>query len=418
LIGHSPNTKGSLFPSFVKSLVAAALLGCMHLLIGLLPGSPLALSTNIVLFASNLYVLYCAWLVLRDGSNISIGLFALGYMLLFLLVLVLLERQSLFILLIILYASVFRVPVLLGIFVIFVLSYVVFQPYAFETFAPLTLAFWAVWKVHKSGAAWFKVACLAVGLVALALVLLPLVHLLIQDSPKTLEFVFSRSDVRQAIWVSLASSAIATLIIAVWGIPLAYALVRSEFRGKGLIESLIDLPILVPQSVVGIALLVMLGPGSPLGETLDDLGLTVAGRFAGIIIAQVFVACPFLIKTAMTAFEGVPGHLEDVSRTLGASSAKTFWRVSLPLASRGIVTGMILAWARAISEFGAIILFAGHPLTAPVLVHNEFQKAGIAESRPIAVLLLIICLWIFVVFHFGKTLLPSGFGKSRKRRQR
>ena len=120
----------------------------------------------------------------------------------------------------------------------------------------------------------------------------------------------------------------------------------------------------------------------------------------------------------MTAFEGVDEHLEDVSRTLGASSAKTFWRVSLPLASRGIVTGMILAWARAISEFGAIILFAAHPQSAPVLVHNEFQKAGIAESRPIAVLLLIICLWIFVVFHFGKTLLPSGFAKSRKRRRR
>jgi molybdate/tungstate transport system permease protein len=245
------------------------------------------------------------------------------------------------------------------------------------------------------------------GLFALAVILLPLVHLLIQDSPQTLWYVFSRTDVQQAIWLSLASSGLATVIIAMWGIPLAYALARSEFRGKGLIESLIDLPILIPQSVVGIALMVLLGPGSPLGEVLEDAGLTVAGRFVGIVAAQVFVACPFLIKTAMSAFESVPPHLEDVARTLGAKPASTFFRVSLPLASRGIFVGCILAWARAISEFGAIILFAAHPQTAPVLAHNEFLKTGVSEARPIAVVLLVVCLWIFVLLQFGKTFLPS-----------
>jgi molybdate/tungstate transport system permease protein len=296
----------------------------------------------------------------------------------------------------------------LGLFVIFVLSYVIFQPYAFETFLPLSAALVAVWQVKRSGAPAFVVACLGASLVVLAVVLLPLVHLLIQDSLQTLGYVAQRPEVLKAIWLSLASSAVATLFIALWGVPLAYALTRVRFRGQGILEALIDLPILVPQSVVGIALLVILGPGSPLGQGLEQLGLGVSGRFFGIVVAQVFVACPFLIKTAMTAFEGVPGNLENASATLGAKPWETFFRISLPLASKGIFVGMILAWARAISEFGAIILFAANPQTAPVLAHNEFLKAGISEARPIAVVLLLVCLWIFIMLQFGKTFLPRG----------
>jgi len=396
-------------PPWRHTALAVLILGGVHAGIALMPQPLLATPTNLVLFCANLYVLYCGWLVVRDARPAGAGLFALGYMLLFLLVLVLLERESLFILLVILYASVYRVPVLLGLFVLFVLGYVVFQPYAFETFAPLALAFLAVWQLRRAGASRFVQGCLATGLVALVLVLLPVIHLMIQDSPRTLQYVFSRPDVRGAIWLSLATSAVSTLVVALWGVPLAYAMARGEFRGKGLLESLIDVPILVPQSVVGIALLVLLGPASPLGEALQAAGLTVAGRFAGIVVAQVFVSCPFLIKTAMTAFEGVPAHLEDVSRTLGAKTRTTFFRVTLPLASRGILVGMILAWARAVSEFGAIILFAPHPLTAPVLVHNEFLQAGVSESRPVAVLLLLVCLWIFVLLQFGKTFLPRAF---------
>jgi molybdate/tungstate transport system permease protein len=398
-----------MIPRWPTSLITLIALGALHGAIALLPGPVLAPATNLVLLVTNLYVAYCAWLVLRDGSQRELGLFAVGYLLLFLLVLVLLGRESLFILLIIAYASVYRVPLLLGLFVAFVLAYVVFQPYAFETFAPMALAWTAVWWVRRSGASWFLQTCLAGGLAALALVLLPLIHLLTQDSPQTLWAVLGRQEVRQALTLSLTSSALATGLVAVWGIPLAYALARTDFRGRGLVESLIDLPILIPQSVVGIALLVILGPGSPLGQTLEQAGLGVSGRFAGIVIAQVFVASPFLIKTAMTAFEAVPAHLENVSRTLGAGPASTFWRISLPLASRGIFTGLILCWARAISEFGALLLFAANPQTAPVLAHNEFLQAGISEARPIAVVLLLVCLWIFILLQFGRTFLPGAW---------
>ena len=400
-------------PSTLVALIALAL---VHLAVGLLPGRPIALPTNVVLAAANLYVLYCARFVLRGGSSARVGLFALGYFVLFLLVLVLLDRQSLFILLIVVYASVFHVPYLLGYFAIFVLSFVVLQPYGFESFLPLVLVYAALWQARKSRVPPFVLGCFAVGLVALVLVLFPLLHLSIQDSPRTLGYVLEREDVQRAIWTSVASSTVATLVVALWGVPLAYALARLDFRGKGVVETFVDVPILVPQSVVGVALLTLLGPGSPLGQLLQErLGLTVAGRFAGVVLAQVFVSCPFLIKTAMTAFEGVPAHLESAARTLGATPRSAFLRVTLPLASRGVLVGMILAWARAISEFGSIILFASSPITAPILVYTEFVKAGISESRPIAVLLLVICLWIFVMLQFGQSLMPAALRRREER---
>jgi len=392
-------------------------LGLVHLVVGLLPARPVALPTNVVLFAANLYALYCARFVLRSGSTARVGLFAAGYFILFILVLGILDRQSLFILLVVVYASVFHVPYLLGYFILFVLSFVVLQPYAVESFVPLALIYAVLWQARKARVSPFLLGCLCLGLVFLVLVLFPLLHLSIQDSPRTLGFTLERAAVQRAIWTSVATSSVATLIVALWGVPLAYALARVDFRGRRVVETFIDIPILVPQSVVGIALLSLLGPGSPLGRLMQDhLGISIAGRFAGVVLAQVFVSCPFLIKTAMNTFEGVPPHLESAARTLGATAGATFWRVALPLASRGILVGMILAWARSISEFGSIILFASSPITAPILVHTEFVKAGISESRPVAVLLLVICLWIFVLLQFGQTLLPAALRRSREER--
>jgi molybdate/tungstate transport system permease protein len=403
-------------PGAVLAVLALLLL---HGVVGFLPGQPISLPTNVVLAAANLYVLYCARFVLRSGSSARVGLFATGYFILFTLVLVILDRQSLFILLIVVYASVYNIPYLLGYFAIFVLSFVVLQPYGFESFVPLSLIFAVLWQARKArrGASPFVLLCLGAGLLCLVLVLFPLLHLSVQDSPRTLGYVLERPDVQRAIWTSVATSTVATLVVTLWGVPLAYALARLRFAGKSVVETFVDVPILVPQSVVGVALLTLLGPGSPLGRALSEgLGLQVAGRFAGVVLAQVFVSCPFLIKTAMTAFEGVPPHLESAARTLGASPARTFWSISLPLASRGILVGGILAWARSISEFGSIILFASSPITAPILVHTEFAKAGISESRPIAVLLLVVCLWIFVLLQFGQTLLPSALRRPREER--
>ena len=396
--------------------IAILALAAIHVGLGLLPEPPFTIAMNLVLFFTNLFVFHAAAATLARRPARTVGLFLVGYFVLFLLVLVWLGKTPLFILLVVAYASLFASPVLLGFFVIFVLSFVLLQPYAFETFIPLALIYSTLWRVRRVTSRFVRL-CLGGGLVAFGIVLFPLIHLATEDSAQTLWRTFVRPEVRDALWMSLASSTLATLVVGLWGIPLAYALARVDFPGKRWVESLVDVPILVPQSVAGVALIVLLGPGSILGGALESLHLPISGSLIGVVIAQVFVASPFLIKTTMTAFEAVPLRLELASRSLGASPAATFWRISLPLASRGILVGATLAWARAISEFGCIVLFASSPVTAPVLVHTEFLRAGVSESRPIAVLLLVICLWVFVMLQFGQTLMPFALRRPRGERR-
>jgi molybdate/tungstate transport system permease protein len=386
------------------------LLGLVHLGLALLPGPPVAHPTNLLLWLANLVVAYGGWLVGRGGRRLALLGYAAGYLVLLGLLLVWLERESLFVLLVILWACVARVALLRGLFWLFVLCYVVLQPYAFETFVPLALGFLVVRQAAAAGRR-FLAGCLAVGLFSLAALLLPVLHLVVQDAPQSLWSTLAREEVLAALGTSLASAGLATLVVLAFGVPLAYGLARSRLRGQGLVEALVDVPILVPQSVVGLALLALLGPGSPLGQALSAVGLEVAGQFAGVVLAQVFVSFPFLVKAAQTAFEGVPEHLEDASRTLGVGPWGTFLRVSLPLAARGVLGGAALAFARAVSEFGALLLIAPQPETGPVLVHRAFLQGGVGDARPIAVLLLLVCLWVFLLLKVGRGLLP--FGRAR-----
>jgi molybdate/tungstate transport system permease protein len=388
-----------------QALAVIAILAAIHVGIGLAPVPPFSFGMNLALFFTNLFVFYAAGTVLRRRSARTVVAFVAGYTVLFLLVLAVLNKPPLFILLVVIYAGFFGAPVLLGFFAIFVASFVVFQPFAFETVIPLSLIYAVFWLTRRQAPLFVRL-CLCLGLLALTIVLFPLLHLAMQDSLQTLWRTFLRGDVASAIWLSLLTSTLATAALTVWAVPLAYALARVEFPGKRWALAMVDVPILVPQSVAGVALIVLLGPGSVLGSALERLGLPISGSLLGIVIAQLFVAAPFLVKTAMTAFEAVPLQYELASRSLGASPAATFARISVPLASRGILVGATLAWARAVSEFGCIVLFASSPVTAPVLVHTEFLRAGASESRPIALLLLVICLWIFVMLQFGQTLLP------------
>jgi molybdate/tungstate transport system permease protein len=393
-------------------IVAIVALALIHVGLGMMPQPPFSEAMNLVLFFTNLFVFHAAAVTLAKRSGRTVGLFLAGYFALFALVVVALGKTPLFILLVVIYASLFANSALLGFFSIFVLSFVLLQPYAFETFIPLALIYGALWRVRRTTSGFVRL-CLGGGLLALVAVLFPLIHLAMEDSAQTLWLTFMRPEVREAIWTSLWTSTLATVVVALWGVPLAYALARTDFAGKRWVESMIDVPILVPQSVAGVALIVLLGPGSVLGGALESLHLPISGSWAGVVIAQVFVASPFLIKTTMTAFEAVPPRLELASRSLGATPAATFWRIALPLASRGILVGATLAWARAVSEFGCIILFASSPVTAPVMVHTEFLRAGASESRPIAILLLVICVWAFIVLQFGQTLLPFALQRPR-----
>jgi molybdate/tungstate transport system permease protein len=393
-------------------VIAILVLATLHLGLGLLPNPPFSIAMNLVLFGTNLFVLHGASLVLSRRTFQAMLLFLSGYMVLFAVILLWLDKPPLFILLAVAYAGFFGQPMLLGLFGLFVLSFVLLQPFAFETFIPLVLVYTVFWKT-RGRTTQFATLCLVGGLIGLVLLLFPLIHLGMQDSVQTLWRTLRREDVQQALGLSLLTSTIATMVLALWAIPLAYALARIDFPGKRWVESLIDVPILVPQSVAGVALVVLLGPGSVLGVILEELGLPISGTIIGIVLAQIFVAAPFLLKTSLTAFESVPVHYEWASRSLGASPSSTFFRIALPLASRGVLVGCTLAWARAVSEFGCIVLFASSPVTAPILVHTEFLRAGASESRPIAILLLILCLWIFVMLQFGQTLLPFSLQRMR-----
>jgi len=381
------------------------ILVAMHVGFAFFPIAPFSVATNLVLFFVNLFVLFSAGYVVDVSRWKKAGAFLLGYGLLFGILILKFNKPPLFVLLAVLYVGFFGTKQLFGFFLIFFGSFVLFQPFAFESFILLILLYVAYWRIDKNVSGFVR-ASLLIGLAGLALLLLPLLHLGMQDSIQSLLRTLERPDVRNAIAVSLGTSLVSTLILALWAIPFSYGMARHDFAGKRMVESLIDMPILVPQSVAGVAFIVLLGPGSILGTVFDGYGIGISGTYVGIVIAQVFVSSPFIIKSAIAAFEAVPVRYEMASRTLGASEIRTFLSVTLPLASRGILFGAALSWARSISEFGCIVLFASSPATAPILVHTEFLRAGASESRPLAMLFLIICLWMFFLMHFAQHLLP------------
>jgi molybdate/tungstate transport system permease protein len=206
-------------------------------------------------------------------------------------------------------------------------------------------------------------------------------------------------EVTGAIGLTLYAALIATLVGFLLGVPLAYLLARHDFPGKRLVEGLIDVPIVVPHTAAGIALLFVFGRRFFLGSAFEAIGIEFVDSIAGIIIAMLFVSIPFLIDSAKEGFKKVDVRLEKVARTLGASPWQAFFRVSFPLAWRSILAGNIMMWARGISEFGAVIILAYHPMIAPVLVYERFETYGLDYARPIAVLLILVSVLVFIVLR-------------------
>jgi molybdate/tungstate transport system permease protein len=190
----------------------------------------------------------------------------------------------------------------------------------------------------------------------------------------------------EALMTSVTSASLATFFIGLFGIPLGYVLARYTFPGKGLVTLIIYLPLAFPPVVSGIILLLLYGPYGLIGGPLANMGLEVDDSLAGIVVAQIFVSAPFLIVAARTAFESIDPDLEKVGKTLGEWTWGLFWRISLPLAWPGILAGLVLAWVRALGEFGATIVMAYHPYTLPVYVYVQLSGTGVAGSLPLALL--------------------------------
>ncbi|MBN1322071.1 MAG: ABC transporter permease [Thermoleophilia bacterium] len=252
----------------------------------------------------------------------------------------------------------------------------------------------------------FNFVFLILALAMLVFIMTPLLKTWFSSSPGTIWNTLLDEDVYLSILMTACCGLMATIVGLMLGLPLAYLLARHDFWGKRVLESLIDVPIVIPHSAVGIALLFVFGKQQIFGRFFYEIGIRFVDTLAGVVIAMMFVSVPFLIDSTRDGFKAVDPRLEKVARTLGASTWRTFWRVSLPLAWRSVVSGSIMMWARAISEFGAVLIlayhvpfFGEHPAVAPVLIFERFNNFGLDAARPIAVLVIVISLIAFVLLR-------------------
>ena len=193
-----------------------------------------------------------------------------------------------------------------------------------------------------------------------------------------------------AVGVSIGTATLSTAVAALFGVPLAYVLARADFPGKAVVATAVYLPLVVPPLAGGLLLLTVFGPHGPLGAWFDGRGIQIADAWPGIVLAQVFVAAPFLIVAAHVAFAGVDPALERASYALGVPPLRTFFRVSLPLAWPGILAGLPLTWLRALGEFGATVMLAYHPYSLPVYLFVQFGAEGLRAALPIAAVLAVV----------------------------
>ena len=243
------------------------------------------------------------------------------------------------------------------------------------------------------------------GALLLIFILLPLLSTLLNTSPEGLAAATGDPEVGNSISLTFMASGIATLLALLTGLPLAYLLARYHFKGKRLVESVIDLPLVIPHTAAGIALLMVFGRQGVLGPWLAALGLTFTDSLAGIVVAMAFVSLPYLVDFSREAIRLIDPEMERVALIDGATQWQAFWHVTLPLAWRGVVSGMLMMWARGISEFGAVVILAYHPKVVTVLLYERFEGFGLNAGLPVAAILIVVALVAFILLRL--VLLPA-----------
>ncbi len=246
----------------------------------------------------------------------------------------------------------------------------------------------------------------------LLFLLLPLAAIFIRVLPQDdLRDYLNRPVVTEALRLSFITTAISLGVIVALGTPAALLLARRRFPGRDIIDTLLDLPMVLPPAVAGIALLMAFGRQGVLGDALDVLGLRLAFTTAAVVLAQVFVASPFYVKAAKAGFEAVDQELERVSATLGRSRLETFLRVTVPLARPALLGGAVMAWARALGEFGATMMFAGNTLgrtqTMPLAIYTALAEDTTA-ALVLAAVLVVLSFAVLLVFKLLLGRSPGG----------
>jgi molybdate transport system permease protein len=256
----------------------------------------------------------------------------------------------------------------------------------------------------RAARAWFAVAIGLAFAVALTFLTLPVVAIFVDTSPRELLGSLDDPVARDALRLSLETTSISIALILLVGTPAAWFLATRRFRGRAIAITLVELPLVLPPAVAGIALLAAVGPSGILGGAVSDAGVQLVLETAGVVVALTFVASPFYLRQAQAAFGSVDVTLIDAARTLGASEARTFARVAIPAAMPSLVAGTALALGRALGEFGATLMFAGSlrgvTQTVPLAIYDRFASdfpAALALSAVLVALSAAILLSVKLV---------------------
>jgi len=235
--------------------------------------------------------------------------------------------------------------------------------------------------------------------VVLLFLSIPLLNMIFGNDLMNLLNTLKQKDVVGSIYLTMKVSLWSMIFVLITGLPLAYIIARYNFFGRSFVEALIDIPIMIPHTAAGIALLMIFGRGS-ISDAFKSIGITFVDTEMGIMIAMMFLSSTFLINGAKEGFKKVDVKLEKVARTLGANSMQVFLRISIPNARKDIINGALMMWGRGLGEFGAVIMLAYHPMVAPVLIYDRFTTYGLSYSAPVAAIMIIISIFIFLSVRF------------------
>jgi len=231
-------------------------------------------------------------------------------------------------------------------------------------------------------------------------IILPVLVTVFSVSVRSLLETMTDPDVARSISLTFLAGGVATGIGVLLGLPLAYIMSRISFPGKSIVSGIIDLPLIIPHTAAGVGLLLVFGRQGILGPAFAQLGVYFTDSLAGIVVGMMFVSLPLLINASREAFAAVDRELEQSARVDGASAWQIFWGVTLPLAWKGVLSGVIMMWARGISEFGAVVILAYSPKIIPVLIYERFQGFGLSSAVPVTALMLILVLILFIALRW------------------
>lgn len=264
----------------------------------------------------------------------------------------------------------------------------------------------------RTGPLWLGLQLVLSGSLLL-LFLLPIYALFTYGPFSEIVSAAGSAQVRATLWLTFFASGIAVLAAVVFGIPMGYLLARRKFPGRTVVESLVALPVVVPHLLVGLGLFLLLVPGTELYRFTQAIGFPVYDTIWGVVLVMVFVSAPYTVLASELSFRAVDGRVLEAARSLGAGSATVFLTVTLPLALRGVVAGLILSWARAVSEIGGLLILAyavypGGPYNGPVTatvsiyIYDLFQNGNLAGAAAVSSLFLILAFGLFILVRVGE----------------